>query len=103
MDPYGAVLLVSATLAPLAVGNGMDPLHFWVLTMLAFETGYLTPPVALNHLITRQVVGRPKEWESLHGTFWQRNFRFIFPIMVMGSALLFVAYMPLLFPSLLER
>ena len=103
MDPYGAVLLVSATLAPLAVGNGMDPLHFWVLTMLAFETGYLTPPVALNHLITRQVVGRPKEWESLHGTFWQRNFRFIFPIMVMGSALLFVAYMPLLFPSLLAR
>ncbi len=103
MDPYGAVLLVSATLAPLAISNGMDPLHFWVLTMLAFETGYLTPPVALNHLITRQVVGQPTEWESLHGTFWQRNFRLIFPIMVMGSALLVVAYVPLAFPGLLLR
>lgn len=94
MDPYGAVLLVNATLAPIALKNGIDPLHFWVMTVLAFEMGYLTPPVALNHLLTRQVVGLPTAWESLHGTFWQRNFRFILPILVMGTALLVVTYIP---------
>lgn len=94
MDPYGAVLLVNATLAPIALNNGVEPLHFWVMTVLAFEMGYLTPPVALNHLLTRQVVGVPVAWESLHGTFWQRNFRFILPVLVMGSALLIVTFLP---------
>ncbi|MDX1755355.1 MAG: TRAP transporter large permease subunit [Marinobacter sp.] len=96
MDPYGAVLLVNATLAPIALNNGIEPLHFWVMTVLAFEMGYLTPPVALNHLLTRQVVGVPEAWESLHGSFWQRNFRFILPVLVMGSALLIVTFTPLL-------
>ncbi|ARU58108.1 TRAP transporter transmembrane subunit DctQM [Oleiphilus messinensis] len=94
MDPYGAVLLVNATLAPIALENGINPLHFWVMTVLAFEMGYLTPPVALNHLLTRQVVGMPTEWESLHGTFWQRNFRYILPVLVMGTALLIVTFTP---------
>lgn len=94
MDPYGAVLLVNATLAPIALNNGIDPLHFWVMTVLAFEMGYLTPPVALNHLLTRQVVGVPTSPESLHGTFWQRNFRFILPVLVMGTTLLMVTYLP---------
>lgn len=96
MDPYGAVLLVNATLAPIALNNGIDPLHFWVMTVLAFEMGYLTPPVALNHLLTRQVVGVPTSPESLHGTFWQRNFRFILPVLVMGSTLIMVTYLPAL-------
>lgn len=96
MDPYGAVLLVNATLAPIALDNGVDPLHFWVMTVLAFEMGYLTPPVALNHLLTRQVVGLPTSPESLYGSFWQRNFRFILPVLVMGSTLLVVTYLPVL-------
>jgi len=95
MDPYGAAILVNATLAPIAMQNGIEPIHFWVMTLLAFEMGYLTPPVALNHLLTRQIVGAPTSWESLHGTFWQRNFRIIFPLIVMGTALLLVAYVPL--------
>lgn len=95
MDPYGAVLLVNATLAPIALDQGLHPLHFWTLTILAFEMGYLTPPVALNHLLTRQVVGMPTSPESLAGTFWQRNFRIILPIIVMGIALLTVAFLPI--------
>src|SRR5699024_7689562 len=47
MDPYGAIILVSATIAPFAYSNGIEPLHFWMLVLLAFELGYLTPPVAL--------------------------------------------------------
>ena len=95
MDPYGAVILVNATLAPIALANGLNPLHFWIMTILAFEMGYLTPPVALNHLLTRQVVGMPTGWASQHGNFYQRNFRFILPILVMGTTLLLVAFLPL--------
>lgn len=99
MDPYGAVLLVNATLAPIALDNGIHPLHFWVMTVLAFEMGYLTPPVALNHLLTRQVVGMPTAWESLHGSFWQRNFRYILPVLVMGTTLLLVTFGPAAWPA----
>lgn len=102
MDPYGAVILVNATIAPIAMNNGVDPLHFWVMTVLAFEMGYLTPPVALNHLLTRQVVGVPITHESLHGTFWQRNFRFILPVLVMGTTLLIVTFAPVAWPPVFD-
>ncbi|MCA9488299.1 MAG: TRAP transporter large permease subunit, partial [Myxococcales bacterium] len=45
MDALGAVILVSVTLAPLAYDNGIQPVHFWMMTLVAFELGYLTPPV----------------------------------------------------------
>ncbi|WP_291824608.1 TRAP transporter large permease subunit [Marinobacter sp.] len=102
MDPYGAVLLVNTTIAPIAINNGVDPLHFWVMTVLAFEMGYLTPPVALNHLLTRQVVGVPTDYESLYGTFWQRNFRYILPVLVMGTTLLIVTFAPVIWPTVFD-
>ncbi|OZG75138.1 C4-dicarboxylate ABC transporter [Hahella sp. CCB-MM4] len=98
MDPYGAVILVSITIAKVAYQNGIDPVHFWMVTLVAFELGYLSPPVALNHLLTRQVIGeeevRLSQLEG--GTFYQRHERIIMPLIVMGSALLLVAFVPLI-------
>ncbi|HCW90487.1 MAG TPA: hypothetical protein DHU56_10635 [Marinobacter sp.] len=70
--------------------------------LMAFEMGYLTPPVALNHLLTRQVVGVPTDYESLYGTFWQRNFRFILPVLVMGTTLLIVTFAPVIWPTVFD-
>ena len=98
MDPYGAVILVSATIADVAYRNGIDAVHFWMVVLVAFELGYLTPPVALNHLLSRQVVG-DKEFDlaAAEGeTFWQRNERILLPITVMGIALVIVAFVPLM-------
>ena len=69
MDALGAVVLVSVTLAKVAYDNGIDPVHFWMMVLVAFELGYLTPPVALNHLLARQVIGpesiwKMKNWDS---------------------------------------
>lgn len=100
MDPYGAVILVSATLTQIAASNGIAPIHFWVTVLCAFELGYLTPPVALNQLLARQVVGesayayeratdRPKN-------FWYRHERILLPVAVKGIVLLLVAFMPLI-------
>lgn len=99
MDPYGAVILVSATIAAVAYKNGINPVHFWMVALVAFELGYLSPPVALNHLLTRQVVGeeeiRLAKEESAGMSFWYRHERTLLPLVCMGAALLIVAFVPL--------
>lgn len=98
MDPYGAVILVSATIASVAYENGIDPVHFWMVTLVAFELGYLSPPVALNHLLTRQVVGEKEvALASQEGhNFWYRNEKILLPLVTMAIALLIVAFVPLM-------
>merc|ERR1712023_583007 len=100
MEPYGAIILVSATIASIAYQSGIDPVHFWMVVLLAFELGYLTPPIALNQILTRQVVGDEEmdqtQAESQAGnTWWQRHERLVMPVTVMAIALLLVAYVPL--------
>ena len=99
MEPFGAVILVSSTIAGVAYNSGIDPVHFWMVTLVAFELGYLSPPVALNHLLTRQVVGEKEllAAELTEGTFYQRHERILMPMITMGSALLIVAFGPLMF------
>ena len=99
MDAFGAVILVSATIAGIAYSSGIAPVHFWMVTLVAFELGYLSPPVALNHLLTRQVVGEAEiaAAEQQNGSFYQRHERIIMPLLTMGLALLLVAFVPLLF------
>ncbi|MDX1451971.1 MAG: TRAP transporter large permease subunit [Oleiphilaceae bacterium] len=98
MEPFGAVVLVSSTIATIAYNNGIDPIHFWMVTLVAFELGYLSPPVALNHLLTRQVVGEEEvlKAEVTDGTFYQRYEKILMPMITMGSALLIVAFGPLI-------
>lgn len=100
MDPFGAVILVSATLAPIAYNSGIDPVHFWMMVLVAFELGYLLPPVALNQLLLRQVVGEKEidiaSAEVKHLGFYRRYERWILPIVVLTIGLLIVAYGPLL-------
>jgi len=100
MEAFGAVILVSQTIATIAYQAGIDPIHFWMVTLCAFELGYLSPPVALNHLLTRQVVGEEEvlkaDEECKDGTFYQRHERVLMPMITMGSVLLLVAFGPLL-------
>ncbi|SDW38955.1 TRAP transporter large permease subunit [Marinobacter mobilis] len=101
MDPFGAVILVSATIAQAAISMGIDPLHFWIVCLVAFELGYLSPPVALNHLLTRQVVGETEVLAADRtGSFWQRYERLLLPLVVMATTLLLVAFVPMLFYAL---
>ncbi|MFO7530048.1 MAG: TRAP transporter large permease subunit [Marinobacter sp.] len=99
MDAFGAVILVTATAASIAYASGIHPVHFWMVTLVAFELGYLSPPVALNHLLTRQVVGEAEVTAAQQetGTFYQRHERIILPLIAMGISLLLVSFVPLLF------
>jgi TRAP-type C4-dicarboxylate transport system permease large subunit len=104
MDPYGAVLLVSASIAGIAYKAGIDPIHFWMVTLVAFELGYLSPPVALNHLLTRQVVGeeeiRLSKLETVGENFWYRHEKILLPLVTMATALLIVAFGPLVWAEM---
>ncbi len=99
MDPFGAVVLVSGTIAQIAYNNGINPIHFWMITLVAFELGYLTPPVALNHLLTRQMVGHKETDEAaLEGdNFWYRHEKILLPLVTMGTTLLLVTVAPVFF------
>lgn len=99
MDALGAVILVSFTVAKIAYDNGIAPIHFWMMVLVAFELGYLTPPVALNHLLARQVIGAPSHVEDhpVEGGFVARYEHIVVPMAVMGTALVLVAFVPLLF------
>jgi len=101
MDPFGAVVLVSGTIAQIAYNNGINPVHFWMITLVAFELGYLTPPVALNHLLTRQMVGHEEtSLAALEGdSFWYRHEKILLPLVTMGTTLLLVSVVPILFSA----
>ncbi|WAJ36715.1 TRAP transporter large permease subunit [Pseudomonas sp. GOM7] len=96
MDAFGVVILVSATIAPIAYANGIHPVHFWMITLTAMELAYLSPPVALNHLLARQVVGEAEidaaNAEVRDKSFYYRYERWILPMAVMVVALLIVTY-----------
>ncbi len=96
MDPYGAVILVSATFGEVAYKNGIHPAHFWMVVLAAFELGYLMPPIALNRLLTRKVVGED-EWQKSREegtTLVSRNLATVLPVTVLAVTLLLVAFVP---------
>jgi len=99
MDPFGALILVTGTIAPVAYAQGIHPIHFWMTALMAFELGYLSPPVSLNHLLTRQVVGDKEVALALQegDTFYYRHERIILPLLVMGTTLILVAFGPLIY------
>jgi TRAP-type C4-dicarboxylate transport system permease large subunit len=104
LEPFGAIFLVSSTLAPLAYSSGIDPVHFWITVLVAFELGYLTPPVAINQLLARQALSARVTREAVQealalteegASFYRRHERWLLPCGVMSVALLLVAYVPL--------
>jgi len=101
MDPFGAVILISATVAPVAYQYGIHPVHFWMITLIGFELGYVTPPVALNHLLARQSIGDAEvneaDAEVRHLPFYYRYERWILPLIVLFPAMLIIAYVPYFF------
>lgn len=102
MDPFGALILVTGTIAPVAYAQGIHPIHFWMTCLMAFELGYLSPPVSLNHLLARQVVGDKEVCLALEegDTFYYRHERIILPILVMATTLLLVAFGPLIYMNM---
>jgi TRAP-type C4-dicarboxylate transport system permease large subunit len=81
------------------MASGIEPIHFWMVSLVAFELGYLSPPVALNHLLTRQVIGneelRIANQENEGKSIFRRYERLLLPLITMLITLLIVGFGPL--------
>jgi TRAP-type C4-dicarboxylate transport system permease large subunit len=103
LEPFGAVVLVSGSVAQVAYKFGIDPIHFWMLVLIAFEMAFLAPVIGLNHLLTRHTVGEKEvelaRQEAQGKPFWYRNERYVFPLTVMAISMLCVGYGPLIWKT----
>jgi C4-dicarboxylate transporter DctM subunit len=51
MDIGSAILILAPVLMPMAVAQGIDPVHFGIIMVINLEIGYLTPPVGMNLIV----------------------------------------------------
>ncbi len=59
MDIGSAILILAPILQPLAAAQGIDPVHFGIITVVNLEIGYLTPPLGLNLIVAMTVFREP--------------------------------------------
>jgi C4-dicarboxylate transporter DctM subunit len=85
MDIGSAILVLAPMLLPLAVEQGVSPLHFGVMMVVNLEIGYLTPPLGLN-LIVAMGVFREDFW-----TICRAVLPFVF---LMLGCLLIITFVP---------
>ncbi|HEY0634156.1 MAG TPA: TRAP transporter large permease subunit, partial [Gammaproteobacteria bacterium] len=54
-----ALVIVTPLLLPIAVGYGVDPVHFGIIFLATMQIGYFTPPVGMNLFIASYRFGKP--------------------------------------------
>lgn len=59
LEGSAAILIFTPLLLPIAVGVGVDPLHFGIIVVAAMAFGLITPPVGLTLLIATTIAGIP--------------------------------------------
>ncbi len=57
VDIGSAILILAPLLAPLAIAQGVDLIHFGIVMIVNLELGYLTPPFGLNLIVAMGVFG----------------------------------------------
>lgn len=56
-EPLPAILILAPLLHPVAVGMGIDPVHFGLVLIVNTAVGMVTPPVGANLFITCGIAG----------------------------------------------
>lgn len=59
LEGSAAILIFTPLLLPIAVGVGVDPLHFGIIVVAAMTFGLITPPVGLTLLIASSIADIP--------------------------------------------
>jgi len=59
MDIGSAILILAPMLMPLAIAQGVDPVHFGIIMVVNLEIGYLTPPVGMNLIVATTAYREP--------------------------------------------
>lgn len=94
MDIGSAILILAPILNPVAVAQGIDPVHLGIIMVVNLEIGYLTPPLGLNLIIAMS---------AFREDFWTVC-RAVLPFLgLMLVALVLVTYIPSLSLALAGR
>lgn len=59
LDTASSILVLTPLLAPVAIGMGMDPVHFGVVMVMNLSIGTFTPPFGINIFVGQAVFKAP--------------------------------------------
>lgn len=94
MESISAILILLPVLMPIAVGFGIDPVQFGVLTALNLSIGLITPPYGICLYVASMVAGRRVEQVS------RRVWIALVPMLIVLFLTAFVPAVTLFLPGL---
>ncbi|MBT8334295.1 MAG: TRAP transporter large permease [Desulfobacterales bacterium] len=97
METVAAITILVPVLLPIAVGVGVDPVHFGVIMVLNLMIGLLTPPVGMVLYVLSRVAGINFERCSA------ATLPFLFPLVVVLALITFVPSFSMWLPTLIYR
>ena len=85
VETSAAILVLAPILTPIAIGFGVDPVHFGIIVIVNLALGMVTPPLGVNLFAAAAVARIPV----------QSMFRsLIVPVLVVFGALLLITFVP---------
>ena len=97
METVAAITILVPVLLPIAVGVGVDPVHFGVIMVLNLMIGLLTPPVGMVLYVLSRVAGISFERCSA------ATLPFLFPLVVVLALITFIPTFSMWLPTLIYR
>lgn len=85
METLSAITILAPILLPVAVGIGIDPIHFGVIMVANLAIGFITPPVGTNLYTAASITGIPVKDLSRH---------IIGPVVALLIAQVFIVLIP---------
>jgi tripartite ATP-independent transporter DctM subunit len=59
MEIFAAIVVLVPLLLPVALGYGIDPVHFGIIFLANMELGFLCPPAGMNIYFASAMFGKP--------------------------------------------
>jgi TRAP-type C4-dicarboxylate transport system permease large subunit len=97
METVAAITILVPVLLPIAVGVGVDPVHFGVIMVLNLMIGLLTPPVGMVLYVLARVAGISFERCTA------ATLPFLFPLVVVLILITFIPSFSMWLPTLIYR
>jgi tripartite ATP-independent transporter DctM subunit len=94
MEPSPAVILLAPILAPVAIGMGIDPLHFAMIMIINLVIGLITPPVGACLYVVSGIARIPLE------PILKRLWPFLLALLVVLGIVTYVPFITLALPDI---
>ncbi len=87
LDIFSALVIMLPLLLPMAIGYGIDPVHFGIIFLANMQLGYITPPVGMSLFIASYRFEKPVM------QLWRASVPFF---LILLGAVLIITYWPAL-------